>query len=150
VLGHGSASFPKSFAAAEDVRPGETTISHDEPVTVAAEQGIVGIAGYLALLAAALWTLFSGMRSMAPGLGAPFKQLESGNRAELPPARIALAAVFCALVVHTIGYAAYLIDPLTWALLAVGGALAAEVGAGDWPSRTSGGGAAAGATSTGG
>jgi O-antigen ligase/polysaccharide polymerase Wzy-like membrane protein len=136
ILGHGSASFPKAFAAAEDVRAGETTISHDEPVTVAAEQGIVGIAAYLVLLAAALWTLFSGMRRLAPGFGAPFRELEAGDRSELVPARVALAAVFCALLVHTIGYAAYLIDPLTWALLAVGGALAAEVGAGGWPTRS--------------
>jgi hypothetical protein len=40
------------------------------------------------------------------------------------------------LLVHTIGYAAYLTDPLTWTLLAVGGVLAAEAGAGGWPSRT--------------
>src|SRR5262249_36628707 len=109
---------------------------HDEPVTVAAEQGVVGIAAYVGLLAAALWTLFSGMRRLAPGFGAPFRELEEDKRSELAPARIALAAVFCALLIHTIGYAAYLIDPLTWALLAVGGALAAEVGAGGWPARS--------------
>ena len=50
-------------------------------------------------------------------------------------ARIGIAAAFIALLVHTIGYAAYLTDPLTWALLAVGGVLAAEVGAGGWPQR---------------
>ena len=49
----------------------------------------------------------------------------------LVPARIGIAAAFCALLVHTIGYAAYLTDPLTWALLAVGGVLAAEAGAGE-------------------
>jgi hypothetical protein len=54
-------------------------------------------------------------------------------RTELTPARIGIAAAFCALLVHTIGYAAYLTDPLTWTLLAVGGVLAAEVGAGEWP-----------------
>jgi hypothetical protein len=48
-------------------------------------------------------------------------------------ARIGIAASFAALLVHTIGYAAYLIDPLTWALLAVAAVLAAEVGAGNWP-----------------
>lgn len=52
-----------------------------------------------------------------------------------PPARIGIAAAFSALLVHTIGYAAYLTDPLTWVLLAVGGVLAAEVGAGGWPRR---------------
>ena len=66
LYGYGSASFSKAFAEAEDVPPGDTTISHTEPVTVAAEQGAVGLLGYAALLAAALWTVFSGMRSIAP------------------------------------------------------------------------------------
>ena len=138
LYGYGSASFSKAFAEAEDVRPGETTISHTEPVTVAAEQGLVGIAAYLALLAAALWTLFAGIRAVAPGLGGRFKSLGQGDRAELGPARIAMAAAFSALIVHTIGYAAFLTDPLTWALLAMGGVLAAEVGAGEWPRRAQG------------
>jgi putative inorganic carbon (HCO3(-)) transporter len=133
LYGYGSASFSKEFARAEHVNPGDTTISHTEPVTVAAEQGAIGIAGYLVLLAAAVWTVFSGMRSIAPGLGARFKSLAERDRVELVPARIAIAAAFTALLVHTIGYAAYLTDPLTWALLAVGGVLAAEMGAGDWP-----------------
>jgi hypothetical protein len=135
IYGYGSASFSKEFARAEDVPPGDTTISHTEPITVAAEQGVIGIAAYLALLAAALWTAFSGMRSIAPGLGARFSSLDEGDRAELAPARIGLAAAFTALLAHTIGYAAYLTDPLTWALLAVGGVLAAEMGAGGWPRR---------------
>jgi putative inorganic carbon (hco3(-)) transporter len=137
LYGYGSASFSKAFAEAEDVRSGETTISHTEPVTVAAEQGLIGIAAYVTLLAAALWTLFAGIRSVAPGLGARFRTLGHGGRVELGPARIAMAAAFCALLVHTIGYAAYLTDPLTWALLAMGGVLAAEVGAGEWPGSTS-------------
>ncbi len=138
LYGYGSASFSKAFASAEHVRAGDTTISHTEPVTVAAEQGAIGVAAYLVLLAAALWTVLSGMRSIAPGLRAPFRSLGEGERVELTPARIGIAAAFCALLVHTVGYAAYLTDPLTWALLAAGGVLAAEVGAGDWPS-TSGG-----------
>jgi O-antigen ligase len=133
LYGYGSASFSNAFASAENVKAGDTTISHTEPVTVAAEQGVIGLAGYLALLAAAVWMVFSGMRSVAPGLGARFRPLGEAERAELTPARIGIAAAFCALLVHTIGYAAYLTDPLTWVLLAVGGVLAAEVGAGDWP-----------------
>ena len=143
LYGYGSASFSKEFAANENVNPGETTISHTEPVTVAAEQGAVGILAYLALLAAALWTVFSGMRPIAPGLGAPFRSLgdvdararDSATREMLvlAPARIGVAAAFCALLVHTIGYAAYLTDPLTWALLSVAAVLAAEVGVGDFP-----------------
>jgi len=136
LYGYGSASFSKEFAREEHVPPGETTISHSEPVTVAAEQGAIGIAAYLALLAAALWTMLSGMRAIAPGLGARFRTLGEGDRVELGPARIAMAAAFAALLVHTIGYAAYLIDPLTWALLAIGAVLAAEVGAGEWPRKS--------------
>ncbi len=133
LFGYGSASFSKEFAREENVPPGETTISHSEPVTVASEQGAIGVIAYLALLAAALWAMVGGMREMAPGLGAPFRSLAEGDRGELTPARIGIAAAFGALLVHTIGYAAYLTDPLTWALLAVGGVLAAEVGAGEWP-----------------
>src|SRR5262249_35801079 len=106
LYGYGSASFSQEFARAEDVPPGDTTISHTEPITVAAEQGVIGIAGYLALLAAGLWTMFAGTRSIAPGFGAGFRSLEDGDRAELAPARIALAAAFSALVAHSIGYAA--------------------------------------------
>jgi putative inorganic carbon (hco3(-)) transporter len=135
VYGYGSASFSKEFARAEDVPPGDTTISHTEPITVAAEQGLLGIAAYLALLAAGLWTFLSGTVSIAPGLRGRFRPLEDGDRAELAPARIGLAAAFVALLAHTIGYAAYLTDPLTWALLAIGGVLAAEMGAGGWPRR---------------
>jgi O-antigen ligase len=133
IYGYGSASFSKEFAEAEEIRPGDTTISHTEPVTVAAEQGAIGVVAYLSLLAAALWTMFSGMRSIAPGLGAPLRTLGQGDRVELAPARVAIAAAFTAVLVHTIGYAAFLTDPLTWALLAMGGVLAAEVGAGEWP-----------------
>ena len=143
LYGYGSASFSNEFAHQENVPPGETTISHSEPVTVAAEQGAVGVLGYLALLAAALWTIFAGMRSIAPGLGARWRSLAEEDarvrdsatreRWELTPARIGVAAAFCALLVHTLGYAAYLIDPLTWALLAVAGVLAAEMGVADFP-----------------
>ena len=34
-----------------------------------------------------------------------------------------MAAAFCALVLHTLVYAAFLEDPLTWALLAAAGGL---------------------------
>ena len=136
LYGYGSASFSKEFAREEHVPPGDTTISHSEPVTVAAEQGAIGVIAYLALLAAALWTVLDGLRRTAPGWGGHFRPLVEGDRVELTPARIGIAAAFCALLVHTIGYAAYLTDPLTWTLLAVGGVLAAEAGAGGWPSRT--------------
>src|SRR4051812_4236786 len=139
LYGYGSASFSKEFAREENVPPGDTTISHSEPVTVAAEQGAVGVIAYAALLAAALWTALTGLRSVAPGWGGRFRSLAEGDRVELTPARVGIAAAFCALLVHTIGYAAFLADPLTWALLAAAGVLAAEVGAGEWPGSASGG-----------
>jgi O-antigen ligase len=125
-LGYGSASFSVAFAREEDTRPGETTISHNEPITVAAEQGVVGVVAYLALLATAAWTLLAGIRRIAPGFGAPFKPIEEGDEAAFIAARIGIIAAFAALLVHTIGYAAYLTDPLTWVLFAIGGVLASE------------------------
>src|SRR5204863_260671 len=48
-----------------------------------------------------------------------------GGEALRTPARAFVAAAFAGLVVHTLLYAAFLEDPLTWTLLAVGAALAA-------------------------
>ena len=127
LTGHGSASFSTAFIEQEQISPDKPAISHNEPITVAAEQGVIGILAYLALTAAALWTLLSGMRRIAPGLGGPADGV--GDPAEEGPgslalARIALLAAFVALLIHTIGYAGYLTDPLTWALLAIAGCLA--------------------------
>ena len=44
------------------------------------------------------------------------------------PPRIAIAACFAALVLHTWTYADFLEDPFTWTLLAVGAALARGAG----------------------
>jgi O-antigen ligase len=136
LYGYGSASFSEEFAEAEDVRKGENTVAHNEPVTVAAEQGAIGALVYLALLAVAIWTLLSGMRRIAPGFGARGDPDESERG--LVAARIAIAAAFGALLVHTVGYGGYLTDPLTWALLAAGAALAVQTGvAPSLPSRGS-------------
>jgi len=86
---------------------GVTSDSHTTPVTIAAEQGVIGLLAYLALLAAALLTLARGGLRRAP-------------------VRVAILAAFVALVVHTWAYADFLEDPITWALLAVGAALARE------------------------
>ena len=81
-----------------------TSASHTIPITVAAEQGVVGLALYAALLITAFGSLFIG--------------------AARSPARIALAACFAALVAHTFTYADFLEDPMTWTLLGIGAALA--------------------------
>jgi O-antigen ligase len=79
--------------------------SHTIPVTILAEQGIAGLALYVALLVAAFARLLRGA---------------SGD-----PVRAAVAAAFALLVLHTWTYAAFLEDPITWALLGAGVGLAA-------------------------
>jgi len=77
------------------------TISHAEPVTVAAEQGSLGFLVYIALVVTAIAVLFTG-------------------RDARTPARPAVAACFVVMLVHSFGYAGFAIDPATWALLALG------------------------------
>ncbi len=124
LQGYGSGSFETEYkrhskasaASAENA----TSASHTIPVTVAAEQGIVGLAVYVALLLAAFVVLFRG--------------------AGRSPPRIAIAACFAALVLHTWTYADFLEDPFTWTLLALGVALARQeltVAAGVWRSGAS-------------
>ncbi|TML96755.1 MAG: O-antigen ligase family protein, partial [Actinobacteria bacterium] len=63
VLGHGSASFAREYRRHEDASSRRAvSASHTIPVTVAAEQGIVGLAVYLALLIAAFVRLARGAR----------------------------------------------------------------------------------------
>lgn len=105
VLGWGSGSFARQYRRlGKGSAQQAVSASHTIPITVAAEQGVVGLLAYLALLAAALARLFPGARGSTP--------------------RTALAAAFVALLVHTLVYAAFLEDPLAWALLAVASALA--------------------------
>src|SRR3954453_4450998 len=106
VLGYGSGSFARQYRRHENSSSQKAvSASHTIPVTVAAEQGVVGLALYLLLVVTALLRLFRGARAS--------------------PARAYVAAAFVGLVVHTLLYAAFLEDPVTWALLGVGCALAA-------------------------
>ncbi|HUA74671.1 MAG TPA: O-antigen ligase family protein [Solirubrobacteraceae bacterium] len=103
--GYGSGSFQTEYERhSKTTAENATSASHTIPITVAAEQGIVGLALYLALLVVAFLVLFRG--------------------AGRSPPRIALAACFAALVLHTFTYADFLEDPLLWTLLGVGIALA--------------------------
>ena len=104
LRGWGSASFRTEYREQEKASSARASAaSHTIPITVAAEQGLGGLALYLALVGAALGTLLRGARSSF--------------------ARAAVAAAFAALVVHTLLYAAFLEDPLAWALMALGVAL---------------------------
>lgn len=103
VLGHGSGSFSRAYRGARRSGAREAlSASHTEPITVAAEQGAGGLILYLALVAGALATLLRGRLTLA---------------------RTAIAAAFAAIVFHSLAYAAFLTDPATWALLAIGVAL---------------------------
>jgi O-antigen ligase len=106
LLGYGSGSFPDEFKERFDViDPGYAVESHTEPVTVAAEQGAIGLVPYAALLVVSIAGLWA-----AAGLGlAPARD----------PVAATLLAAFAAMVVHSMGYAAFLTDPLTWTLLAL-------------------------------
>jgi O-antigen ligase len=118
--GYGSGSFETEYkrhgnASAQNA----TSASHTIPVTVAAEQGILGLALYAALLVSALFVMFAGAARSPP-------RSKPGDAGLGPasPFRLALAACFAALVLHTWTYADFLEDPFTWTLLAIGVALA--------------------------
>jgi O-antigen ligase len=115
VQGYGSGAFEDTYRDREHIRSKRiAAISHTIPITVAAEQGVIGLIAYLVLLVAAFAMLFGG-------------GLREAARARPPPAvdltRIAAAAAFAALFVHTLVYASFLEDPLTWVLLGLAAAL---------------------------
>ncbi len=101
VWGYGSGSFGTEYH--RRYPSSVLTASHTIPITVAAEQGLIGLLVYLALVISALLALFREVRS--------------------DPVRLAVTAAFVALLVHTMLYAAFLEDPLTWTLLGIGSAL---------------------------
>ncbi len=107
LTGFGPGSFPLEYRR----RRGASTesavsASHTIPVTIAAEQGVLGLALYLLVLGAAVGRLF-------------------GRGVRESPARMAVAAGFVGLVLHTLLYADFLEDPITWTLLGIGTGLAA-------------------------
>jgi O-antigen ligase len=118
VYGYGSGSFPKAYREHVETHKAPVSVSHTEPITIAAEQGLVGLVAYGALVVLALWVMASG---------------NLVARARLPVARAAVLATFVALLVHTMAYAGFFEDPITWVLLAVGVSLAAA----DWPGAAS-------------
>lgn len=108
IFGHGSGSFAEEFSnqrlAGESAfgRP-TTTKSHTAPLTVAAEQGAVGLIAFLAMIYAAF--------------AAVFRRVTREDERPGVVARIAVAAAFVAIFVHSLAYAALLEDPLMWTML---------------------------------
>jgi O-antigen ligase len=110
LYGFGSGAFSNEFRKREGTgRRQAATASHTIPITVAAEQGVPGVGSYVALLVATFGLLFGGLREL---------------RGRAPPPRLVsrayLAAAYSGLVLHTLLYAAFLEDPITWTLLAAG------------------------------
>jgi putative inorganic carbon (hco3(-)) transporter len=104
VWGYGSGSFVREYRAHHRGTSTTLAASHTIPITIAAEQGLIGELAYAALVLVPLVGLLRG--------------------AAADPARVAVAAAFLALVFHTMLYADFLEDPATWTLLGVGTALA--------------------------
>jgi putative inorganic carbon (hco3(-)) transporter len=102
IAGYGSGSFGRAFF--DQIEQARTTVSHSEPITVAAEQGAIGLILYAVLLVVALFTM------LGDGAGASL-------------ARAAAAACFVTILVDSLGYTGFTTDPATWALLGLGVAL---------------------------
>jgi putative inorganic carbon (HCO3(-)) transporter len=105
VAGVGIGGFKEAYSERvtrrEDAR---TVASHTTPVTVAAETGIIGLVIFGWLVAAGLFVAFRRSRD-AP---------DTAGRA-----RIVAGLAFAAIFVHSLFYAAFFEDPLTWGLLAL-------------------------------
>jgi putative inorganic carbon (hco3(-)) transporter len=104
LWGYGSGSFVHEYRVQHPGSSQTLAASHTIPVTIGAEQGLVGELPYVALVVVSAVVLLRGARS--------------------DPARAAIAAAFLALMFHTMLYADFLEDPVTWTLLAIGLALA--------------------------
>jgi O-antigen ligase len=153
LWGWGAGGFPTAYKEQVATKKTPVSVSHAEPITVAAEQGLIGLCAYAALLIAALWTMSSGLFAPRTGGGGggvsrgrgvmsfartTRRERERARRktqqpAETPPApppvrqaigRAAILASFVALLVHTMAYAGFYEDPITWVLLAAGASLA--------------------------
>jgi O-antigen ligase len=140
LWGYGSGSFPRAYREHIATKKAPVSVSHTEPVTVAAEQGLIGLAAYAALLVIALWTMSHGLfggsarggglgEHLSPPRQEPKRYAQCGFPEATPPgwllvARAAVLAAFVALLTHTMAYAGFYEDPITWVLLAVGASLA--------------------------
>ena len=104
VWGYGSGSFVIQYRRHNRLTATSLSASHTIPITVAAEQGLIGELAYLAFVISAIVCVVRRTRG--------------------DPIRSALAAAFIALIFHTLLYADFLEDPTTWVLLGIGLALA--------------------------
>jgi O-antigen ligase len=105
VVGVGVGGFTKSYRERVRVSRGvKTPASHNTPVTVAAETGIVGLGLFAWLLVVAFAVPFARTRSGPPAV-----------RVSGIAAGLGLTAIF----VHSLFYNAFVEDPLMWGFLAL-------------------------------
>ena len=108
IAGVGVGGQPQASAEAAGRRSPRRNASHTTPLTVLAELGVIGFAVYLWLLAAVAWALVLVARAdRAFGIG--------------------LAAVAVTLFVHSLLYAGFFEDPLTWGVIGLAAAVLAVV-----------------------
>ena len=84
-------------------------ISHNAPVTVLSEQGVIGFALFLILIVGTGWAAVRG----------------SSRQGDIGWARWTLGAMLAGLLVHSLLYAALFEDPFTWIIAAAAVSLAA-------------------------
>ena len=102
VVGIGVGGFRRAYAERTGVKRDDPkrVASHTMPITVAAEGGIIGL-GLLCWLVVA-------------ALGATLLRLGKGFTSRTS---LAIGVAFVAITVHSLFYAAFFEDPMTWALL---------------------------------
>ena len=114
IHGFGSGSFADQYRERERVLSSRISAeSHTIPITIGGEQGVIGLIAYGWLLFASFELIFGGLK----------RTLRRRPASVVLVARCVVAAGFCALLLHTLVYAAFLEDPLTWTLLAMAAAL---------------------------
>jgi len=113
VVGVGVGGFQQAYAERLGVRRAPSSASHNTPVTIAAENGVVGLALFLWLLATAALICFRG--ALAGDTAAARTRLIAG-------------VAFGAILVHSLFYGALFEDPMTWGLLALGALAVGQAG----------------------
>jgi hypothetical protein len=115
VAGVGVGGFERAYLKDYEPPPGlENPVSHTTPVTVAAENGVVGLALFGWFLAAAAILALRRVGRERPALALT---------------RVTAGVCVAAILVHSLFYNAFLEDPLTWSFLALS-VLAARTNAG--------------------
>jgi hypothetical protein len=111
VHGAGTGSFGRAYAERTGVKGKDPkrVQSHTTPITVVAEHGAIGLGLFAWLIASAGWATLRGL-----------------GRGFTSRVALAIGVVLVAIFVHSLFYAAFFEDPMTWALLGLVG-LAARV-----------------------